>query len=307
MIFVKRGIAADTGGSFTLPRAVGLAKACEMVLTEIHPGAKIGKRLFIDHGMGVVIGETSEIGDDCLIYKGVVLGGTTLEKTFQSGDRVQDVRLDYHNVQYLYNDGDIYYFMDLDTFDQPGIQQTVIGEAAEFIRRGIADVVVTGGTEALIRDYGIGGFCAMRAMPVNYNDRPAAASRPFDVERDGFVVSEGASTLVLESLDHARKRGARIHAEIIAYGATADAFHITQPLENGEGAAKAMQVAMKKAGTVKDLDKIMAAIPGVLPVGKHAIRGIHSMYDGNTFCCRSRSSSRWSQPVILGAHTVRVL
>ncbi len=121
-----------------------------------------------------------------------------------------------------------------------------IGVAYEFIKHGESQVMIAGGTESLINPLGITAFSALKAISTR-NDAPQRASRPFDRERDGFVISEGAVVLILESLDHALKRGANILAEVIAYGATADSFHVTQPLKNGEGAAKAMQIALKKA------------------------------------------------------------
>nr|MBC8496220.1 beta-ketoacyl-[acyl-carrier-protein] synthase II [Chloroflexota bacterium] len=96
-----------------------------------------------------------------------------------------------------------------------------IGEGAEFIRRGLADVVIAGGTEALVREFSIAGFSAMRALPVNYNDQPEKASRPFDARREGFVFSEGAGAVVLESLEHAQSRGAQIYAEVMGYASSA--------------------------------------------------------------------------------------
>jgi len=122
-----------------------------------------------------------------------------------------------------------------------------IGAAYEIIKHGNVQVMLAGGTESIINPIGITAFNAMKALSTR-NDAPQQASRPFDAERDGFVVSEGACVLILENIEHAQKRGANILAEIIAYGATADSYHITQPMENGEGAAKAMQIALNKAG-----------------------------------------------------------
>lgn len=123
----------------------------------------------------------------------------------------------------------------------------VIGEAAELIRRGVAEVVITGGTEALIRDFAIAGFCAMRALPVNFNDHPEAASRPFDLAREGFIFSEGAATLVVESLEHALARKARIYAEIAGHASSADAYHMAAPEPGGLGPARAMRWALQDA------------------------------------------------------------
>ena len=121
-----------------------------------------------------------------------------------------------------------------------------IGEAYEIIKRGDAIAMVTGGSEAAINPFGIAGFHAARALSTN-NAQPDKASRPFDAKRDGFVMGEGAAVIVLEELDHAKSRGAVIIAEITGYGATSDAYHITQPLEDGEGAGRAMVKALKKA------------------------------------------------------------
>ena len=121
-----------------------------------------------------------------------------------------------------------------------------IGAGYEFIKHGGSEVMITGGTEAIINPLGITAFNALKALSTR-NDAPEKASRPFDAERDGFVISEGAAILILESLEHAQRRGARILAEIIGYGATADSYHVTQPLESGDGAAKAMQQAIKRA------------------------------------------------------------
>jgi 3-oxoacyl-[acyl-carrier-protein] synthase II len=122
-----------------------------------------------------------------------------------------------------------------------------IGIAYETIRRGDAQVMITGGSEAIINPVGVSAFNALKAISTR-NDQPQLASRPFDAERDGFVIGEGAGVLILENLSSARKRGAKILAEIIAYGATGDAYHITAPIESGEGAAKAMQRTLAKAG-----------------------------------------------------------
>jgi 3-oxoacyl-[acyl-carrier-protein] synthase II len=122
-----------------------------------------------------------------------------------------------------------------------------IGEAWRTIKMGDAKAIFAGGTEATIVPMGIGGFCAMRAMSTR-NDDPTHASRPFDKERDGFVMGEGAGILLLEELSHARARGAKIYCEIVGYGNTADASHITSPAPEGEGAARCMKMALRNAG-----------------------------------------------------------
>jgi len=133
-----------------------------------------------------------------------------------------------------------------------------IGEATEMIRRGAADVMLAGSTEAGVVELSLASFHNMTALS-GRNDSPEDASRPFDATRDGFVIAEGAATLVLEELEHALARGAKIYGEILGYAQTDDAFHVTAPLENGEGAAKAMQKALKNAGlTINDIDYINA-------------------------------------------------
>lgn len=122
-----------------------------------------------------------------------------------------------------------------------------IGEAFRAIKFGDAVMMFAGGAEATIVPIGIGGFCSMKAMSTRNND-PKHASRPFDKDRDGFVMGEGAGVLVLEDLDHAKKRGAKIYCEIVGYGNTADAYHLTAPSEGGEGAARCMKMALRSAG-----------------------------------------------------------
>jgi 3-oxoacyl-[acyl-carrier-protein] synthase II len=126
-----------------------------------------------------------------------------------------------------------------------------LGEAANMIRRGDAEVAIAGGTEAAITPIAVAGFAAAKAL-TTCNGTPEQASRPFDAGRDGFIMAEGAGVLVLESEEHAVARGARILAEFAGYGATSDAFHITQPDENGEGAARAMRKALAQAGLQGD-------------------------------------------------------
>ncbi len=122
-----------------------------------------------------------------------------------------------------------------------------VGDSFRLIERGDAEVMICGGTEAAITPMGIGGFAAMKALSTR-NEQPACASRPFDAERDGFVVGEGAGILVIESLDHAQKRNASILAEVVGYGMSGDANHITQPAEDGNGAYRVMQASLRDAG-----------------------------------------------------------
>jgi len=123
-----------------------------------------------------------------------------------------------------------------------------IGQAFRKIQYGETDIMLTGGSEASVTPMTVAGFGNMKALSSSYSEEPELASRPFDLERDGFVLGEGAGMLVLESLDHAEARGANILGELTGYGATDDAFHITQPAEGGSGAVKAIQLALKDAG-----------------------------------------------------------
>jgi 3-oxoacyl-[acyl-carrier-protein] synthase II len=122
-----------------------------------------------------------------------------------------------------------------------------IGESFEIIRRGDADAMIAGGSEAAITPMSVGGFGSMRALSTR-NDNPEKASRPFDKDRDGFIIGEGAGVLILEALEHAQRRSAPIYAELVGYGSSADAYHMTAPSEDGDGARRVMQLALRKAG-----------------------------------------------------------
>ncbi len=134
-----------------------------------------------------------------------------------------------------------------------------IGDAARLIALGDADVMVAGGAEAAICRVGIAGFCALRAMSTNFNDTPTRASRPYDKDRDGFVMGEGAGVVILEEYEHAKKRGAKIYAELAGYGLSGDAHHMTSPAEDGNGGYRAMQMALKRSGfNVDQIDYVNA-------------------------------------------------
>lgn len=141
-----------------------------------------------------------------------------------------------------------------------------IGEAWRMIREGDADLFLAGGSEAAIVPLGIGGFGAMRALSTR-NSEPEKASRPFDKARDGFVMGEGAGVLVLEELEHAKQRGAQIYGEVVGYGLTADAYHMTSPLPNGEGAQRCMRMALAKAGIAPEEVDYINAHGTSTPVG----------------------------------------
>lgn len=144
-----------------------------------------------------------------------------------------------------------------------------IGDAARLIEYGDADVMVAGGAEAAITQLGVGGFAAARALSTR-NDDPATASRPWDTDRDGFVIGEGAGVLVLEEYEHAKRRGAKIYCELAGFGMSADAYHMTSPSENGEGAARCMRNALKNAGINADEVDYINAHGTSTPAGDQA-------------------------------------
>jgi 3-oxoacyl-[acyl-carrier-protein] synthase II len=142
-----------------------------------------------------------------------------------------------------------------------------IGDSSRLIMFGDADVMVCGGAEAAVNRLGVASFAALRALSSSYNDRPTEASRPFDEGRDGFVIAEGSGVLVLEEYEHAKKRGAKIYAEIIGYGLSGDAYHMTSPAEDGDGGFRAMRAAMKNAGITPDQIDYINAHGTSTPVG----------------------------------------
>jgi len=179
-----------------------------------------------------------------------------------------------------------------------------IGVGYELIKRGDTQAVIAGGSEAIINPIGIASFSALKAISTR-NDEPQLASRPFDAERDGFVISEGAGLLILENLAHAQKRGANILAEVMAYGASADAYHITQPDENGEGAARAMLVALDKAGiTAAEIDYINAHGTSTPLNDKTETISIKSVFGDNAYKIPISSTKSMMGHLIGGAGAV---
>ncbi|MEH2509295.1 3-oxoacyl-[acyl-carrier-protein] synthase II [Nitrobacteraceae bacterium AZCC 1564] len=176
-----------------------------------------------------------------------------------------------------------------------------IGDASRLIAFGDADVMVAGGAESAVNRLAMGGFCALRAMATKFNDNPTIASRPYDKDRDGFVMGEGAGVLVLEEYEHAKRRGAKMYAEIVGYGLTGDAYHITAPAEDGDGAFRCMSMAMKRAGvTPSEIDYINAHGTST-PLGDEIELGAAQRLLGNAASQVSMSSTKSSTGHLLGA------
>ncbi len=176
-----------------------------------------------------------------------------------------------------------------------------IGDAARMIALDDADVMVAGGTESPVNRMALAGFSALRALSTGFNDDPTHASRPYDKDRDGFVMGEGAGIVVLESLDHAKARGAKIYAELVGYGLSGDAYHITAPAPDGDGAFRCMSMAMKRAGvTADDIDYINAHGTST-PMGDEIELGAVQRLVGNAAGRISMSSTKSCIGHLLGA------
>jgi 3-oxoacyl-[acyl-carrier-protein] synthase II len=176
-----------------------------------------------------------------------------------------------------------------------------IGDAARSISFGDADLMVAGGAEAAVTPLGIAGFCAARAMATAFNDNPTAASRPWDKNRDGFVMGEGAGVVVLEEYEHAKARGAKIYAEVVGYGLSGDAYHITSPSEDGDGAYRSMKMALDRSGLQPSEIDYVNAHGTSTPAGDEIELGAVQRLFGAAMANVSMSSTKSSTGHLLGA------
>lgn len=176
-----------------------------------------------------------------------------------------------------------------------------IGDAARLIQWGDADVMVAGGSEASVCEIGVAGFAALRALSTNFNDDPTRASRPWDKDRDGFVIGEGAGIVVLEEYEHAKKRGAKIYAEILGYGMSGDAHHITAPAEDGNGGFRAMRNALRRAElNLEDIGYINAHGTSTPPGDRIELNAVKRLF-GDKISGVSMSSTKSAIGHLLGA------
>ncbi len=176
-----------------------------------------------------------------------------------------------------------------------------LGDAARLIALGDAEVMVAGGAEAAVTGIGMAGFCAARALSTAFNDTPAQASRPWDEGRDGFVMGEGAGVVVLEELEHAKRRGAKIYAEVIGYGMSGDAHHITAPSEDGDGAFRSMRAALRSAGLAPEAVQYVNAHGTSTPLGDDLELGAVERLWGDAAKGLAMSSTKSSVGHLLGA------
>ncbi len=176
-----------------------------------------------------------------------------------------------------------------------------LGDAARLIALGDADVMVAGGAEAAVSEIGMAGFCASRALSTGFNDTPTAGSRPWDKDRDGFVMGEGAGVVVLEEYEHAKKRGAKIYAEVVGYGMSGDAHHITAPSEDGDGAYRSMKAALRSAGVTPDQVQYVNAHGTSTPMGDDLELGAVERLWGDAGKGLAMSSTKSAVGHLLGA------